>query len=90
VDRLPGLAWLHLSESMSQFSSAISGQTDLALEGTHLQTFNSHFSSPQWRDISFPVPLVLSQSVLVPFFVFFFLFFPHLLRRWRASCPARV
>eukprot|EP00597_Dinobryon_sp_UTEXLB2267_P000404 CAMPEP_0170074696 /NCGR_PEP_ID=MMETSP0019_2-20121128/11956_1 /TAXON_ID=98059 /ORGANISM="Dinobryon sp., Strain UTEXLB2267" /LENGTH=488 /DNA_ID=CAMNT_0010285169 /DNA_START=282 /DNA_END=1748 /DNA_ORIENTATION=- len=69
VDRVPGLGWLHLGESMSQFSSVIARQTDLTEEGRHLQRFNSHFSSPQWQDIGFPVPLVLSQSVLVESFV---------------------
>ena len=63
VDLLPGLDWLKLSETMSQFSSTIASQTKLDIEGRHLYLFNHYFR--QWRGVTFPKPIILTESVLV-------------------------
>jgi aarF domain-containing kinase len=63
IESSPGLSWINLSESLSQFSHTIASQTDLSVEGKHLYLFNSNFRS--WKSVSFPVPIVLSNSVLI-------------------------
>jgi aarF domain-containing kinase len=66
VDRTPGLEWLKLSETMSQFSATIASQTDLAVEGKHLYLFNHYFKL--WKGVSFPKPIILTDSILVESF----------------------
>jgi aarF domain-containing kinase len=63
IESLPGLTWLHLSDSMAQFSSTISGQVHLDIEGRHLFLFNKHFKD--WVTVGFPKPIILTNSVLV-------------------------
>jgi hypothetical protein len=63
AEQLLGLTWLHLSESLAQFSHTIAAQTRLHTEGRHLDLFNRHFAS--WDDVSFPQPLLLTDGVLV-------------------------
>lgn len=63
LEGLPGMSWLNLSESLTQFSHTIAAQTDLSVEGKHLFLFNKHFK--RWMTVDFPRPLVLSESVLV-------------------------
>ena len=66
VDMIPGLEWLKLSETMSQFSSTIASQTKLDVEGRHLFLFNHYFR--HWKGISFPKPIVLTESILIETF----------------------
>lgn len=66
MDRTPGLEWLKLSETMSQFSATIASQTDLAVEGKHLYLFNHYFKL--WKGVSFPKPIILTDSILVESF----------------------
>jgi predicted unusual protein kinase regulating ubiquinone biosynthesis (AarF/ABC1/UbiB family) len=66
VDMLPGMDWLKLSETMSQFSSTIASQTKLDIEGRHLYLFNHYFR--RWRGVTFPKPMILTESVLVESF----------------------
>ena len=68
IESIPGLEWLKLSETMSQFSATIASQTDLSVEGKHLFLFNHHFK--HWRSASFPKPIILTPSVLVESFEF--------------------
>jgi aarF domain-containing kinase len=68
VDITPGLSWLKLSETMSQFSATIASQTDLSTEGRHLYLFNHFFK--RWRGVSFPSPIILTNSILVETFEF--------------------
>ena len=68
IDRTPGLKWLKLSETMSQFSATIASQTDLGVEGRHLYLFNHYFKN--WKGVSFPKPIILTQSILVESFEF--------------------
>ena len=66
IDNTPGLEWLKLSETMSQFSATIASQTDLGVEGRHLYLFNHYFRN--WKGVSFPKPIILTQSILVESF----------------------
>lgn len=67
VDLTPGLEWLKLSETMSQFSATIASQTDLGIEGKHLYLFNHHFKK-WYNKVSFPIPIILTDSILVESF----------------------
>jgi aarF domain-containing kinase len=66
LDSLPGLGWLNLEESMLQFSHTIASQTNLVTEGSKLHLFNKNFRNSQ--GIGFPVPIVLTESVLIESF----------------------
>lgn len=63
LESITGPGWLHLSESLQQFSHTIASQTRLDIEGKHLYLFNKNFRS--WRDVSFPKPIVLTESILI-------------------------
>lgn len=63
LESFSALSWINLSESLNQFSHTIASQTDLSVEGKHLYLFNENFK--QWKTVSFPVPILLSNSVLV-------------------------
>ena len=67
VENFPFAKNLGLKESMLQFSHTISAQTDLVIEGVHLAIFNRNFKRMK-NDLDFPVPLILTQSVLVESF----------------------
>ena len=66
VENVLGLKWLNLSESLAQFSGTISSQTRLDVEGWHLHLFNRNFG--KWKDVMFPRPIVITESVLVESF----------------------
>ena len=66
IEKAPGCGWLKLSETMSQFSATIASQTDLGVEGRHLYLFNHYFKA--WKSVSFPKPLILTDSILVESF----------------------
>lgn len=68
VDNIPGLDWLNLSESMIQFSATIASQTRLDVEGAHLNMFNENFNTDSWKDVAFPKPIFVSDSVLIETF----------------------
>jgi aarF domain-containing kinase len=63
IESIPGLEWLHLSDSLTQFSATISSQTSLDVEGKHLVLFNRNFRN--WKNTKFPKPYILTDSVLV-------------------------
>ncbi len=67
LEQLPGLRWLCLSETLAQFADTIAAQTNLHKEGENLRGFIHSFR--RWRDIEFPVPLILSRGVLVETFL---------------------
>ena len=58
-----GMSWLNLSESLTQFSHTIAAQTRLDIEGEHLFKLNQNFKN--WKQVSFPKPIILTQGVLV-------------------------
>lgn len=66
VERIPGLSWLNLKESLSQFSGTIASQTRLDVEGWHLHLFTKNFK--RWKDVDFPKPIIITQGVLVESF----------------------
>lgn len=49
ANRLPGLRFLNLSESLKQFSHTLASQTHLDIEGIHLVLFNQNFKN--WKNI---------------------------------------
>lgn len=63
VERLPGLEWLSLSESLIQFSHTIGSQTNLTTEGVQLLRFGKNFR--KWNDVVIPEPFVMTSSVLI-------------------------
>ena len=63
VEAIPGLAWLNLSGSLSQFSETIGAQTKLDIEGINLILLNHNFRKV--RHINFPRPILMSESVLI-------------------------
>jgi len=66
LESIPGLSWLNLSGSLAQFSETIGAQTRLDVEGRHLILLNQNFKN--WKDVGFPKPIILSQSILVESF----------------------
>eukprot|EP01038_Epipyxis_sp_PR26KG_P005215 gene5215-7256_t len=67
IEKLPGLSWLNLSQSMAQFSKTIASQVRLDIEGDHLDEFNRNFNS--WSDVHFPLPIIKTHSILVESFI---------------------
>lgn len=63
IESIPGLEWLRLSDSLTQFSATIASQTSLDVEGKHLILFNRNFKN--WKNTKFPQPYILTDSVLV-------------------------
>ena len=53
--RIPGLASLHLDESIRQFGAPLKEQLDLSHEAENLERFNFNFR--RWRSVSFPKPV---------------------------------
>ena len=66
VEAIPGMAWLNLSGSLSQFSETIGAQTKLDVEGVNLILLNHNFRKNRFVD--FPRPIAMSESVLVESF----------------------
>ncbi len=58
--RVPGLASLHLDESIRQFGAPLKEQLDLSHEAENLTRFNFNFR--RWRSVSFPRPVSPSCS----------------------------
>ena len=52
--RVPGLRWLNLKASVSQFSSTMVAQTRLDIEAEHLRRFGWNFGTSGWQDVRFP------------------------------------
>jgi len=52
--RVPGLRWLNLKASVSQFSSTMVAQTRLDIEAEHLRRFEWNFGTSGWQDVRFP------------------------------------
>jgi ABC1 atypical kinase-like domain len=66
VDQLPALQWLHIRESVEQFSHAISAQAHLQVEAHHLEVLNYNFR--RWPRVSFPKPFFASASTIIETF----------------------
>lgn len=63
LEMVPGLQWLNLCESLNQFSDTLAAQTQLNVEGKHLNIFNKNFC--KWKDVFFPRAIIMTESVLV-------------------------
>jgi aarF domain-containing kinase len=66
LHRMPGLHWLNLPESTTQFSGTIASQTKLDVEGRHLVLFNRFFR--HWKKAHFPQSIMFTDGVLVESF----------------------
>jgi ABC1 atypical kinase-like domain len=66
MDKIPALSWLHIRESIAQFSYTIAAQAHLQVEARHLELLNYNFRT--WSRVSFPKPIFASSSVIIETF----------------------
>ena len=66
MDKIPALSWLHIRESVVQFSNAIGAQAYLQVEAHHLEVLNYNFRN--WPRVSFPKPIFASSSIIIETF----------------------
>jgi hypothetical protein len=65
-DYIPALSWLHIRDTVSQFSHTMAAQAHLQVEAHHLEVLNHNFRS--WDDVRFPQPFYASNSVIMETF----------------------
>ena len=65
-DCIPGLRWLNIKESVSQFSHTMAAQAHLQVEAHHLEVLNHNFN--RWSHVRFPKPFYASDSVILETF----------------------
>ena len=66
MDKIPALSWLHIRDSVVQFSNAIGAQAYLQVEAHHLEVLNYNFRN--WPGVSFPKPIFASSSIIIETF----------------------
>ena len=66
VDRVPALKWIHLKDSVAQFSHTMAAQAHLNVEAHHLEVLNHNFR--KWKRVNFPRPFYASPSVILESF----------------------
>lgn len=66
IDKIPALSWLHIRESVEQFSYTIAAQAYLQVEAHHLEVLNYNFR--RWPTVKFPTPFYASSSVIIETF----------------------
>jgi len=66
VDKLPALKWLHIRESVEQFSHTMAAQAYLQVEAHHLEVLNYNFR--RWPTVKFPTPFFASSAVIIETF----------------------
>ena len=66
VDRIPGLKWLKIKNSVEQFSHTMAAQAHLNVEGHHLEVLNYNFRN--WDSVGFPKPLFACSKVIIETF----------------------
>ena len=66
LDYIPALSWLHIRESVEQFSHTMAAQAHLQVEGHHLEILNHNFR--KWPTVNFPHPIYASSAVIVETF----------------------
>jgi len=66
VDWIPGLRWLHVQESVDQFSHTMAAQSQLQVEAHHLEVLYHNFRS--WNTVRFPQPIYASPSCIIETF----------------------
>ena len=62
-DYIPGLRWLHVRDSVSQFSHTMAAQAHLNVEAHHLEVLNYNFRN--WKHVVFPRPFFASPSLIL-------------------------
>ena len=65
-DYIPALSWLHIRESVEQFSHTMAAQAHLQVEGHHLEILNHNFR--KWPTVNFPHPIYASSAVIIETF----------------------
>ena len=65
-DWIPALSWLHIRESVEQFSHTMAAQAHLQVEAHHLEILNHNFR--KWPHVSFPHPIYASSAVIIETF----------------------
>ena len=66
VDKLPALSWLHIRESVDQFSHTMAAQAHLQVEAHNLEVLNYNFR--RWPKVQFPTPFFASDAVIIETF----------------------
>lgn len=65
-DWIPFLKWLHVKDSVSQFSHTMAAQAHLNVEAHHLEVLNHNFQS--WDSVQFPRPFFAGASLILETF----------------------
>jgi aarF domain-containing kinase len=65
-DWIPALSWLHIRESVEQFSHTMAAQAHLQVEAHHLEILNHNFR--KWPHTKFPYPIYASPAVIIETF----------------------
>ncbi|CAJ1966840.1 unnamed protein product [Cylindrotheca closterium] len=66
VESIPGLKWLNVKDSVSQFSHTMAAQAHLNVEAHHLEVLNHNFGS--WKNVQFPKPFFASSAMIMETF----------------------
>lgn len=66
LEKIPAFSWLHIKESVDQFSHTMAAQAYLQVEAHHLEVLNYNFR--HWPRIQFPRPFYASSSVIIETF----------------------
>lgn len=62
-DYVPGLRWLHVRDTVSQFSHTMAAQAHLNVEAHHLEVLNYNFRN--WKHVQFPKPFFASSALIL-------------------------
>jgi hypothetical protein len=65
-DCIPTLSWLHIRETVEQFSHTMAAQAHLHVEAYHLEIFNYNFQ--KWPQVRFPRPMYANAAVIIESF----------------------
>ncbi len=65
-DYIPALSWLHIRESVEQFSHTMSAQSYLNVEAHHLEVLNHNFR--HWPRVQFPRPFYANAACIMESF----------------------
>jgi aarF domain-containing kinase len=66
MDWIPALSWLHVSDSVAQFSHTMAAQAHLQVEAHHLEVLNFNFKG--WSQVNFPRPFYASSAMIIETF----------------------
>jgi aarF domain-containing kinase len=66
MDWIPALSWLHISDSVAQFSHTMAAQAHLQVEAHHLEVLNFNFRG--WPQVNFPRPFYASSAMIIETF----------------------